>query len=79
FSLTALLRRVIAATLTLMIALSSLALGKIKLSPATLLNVFSGQADASLIFIVEQMRTPRLALAALVGAALAVSGLILQS
>ncbi|RMN05892.1 Achromobactin transport system permease CbrC, partial [Pseudomonas savastanoi pv. glycinea] len=62
-----------------MIALGSLAVGKINLSPATLLNVFTGQADASLVFIVEQLRMPRLVLAALVGAALAVSGLILQS
>ncbi len=74
FSLTALIRLLIGATLTLLIALGSLAVGKINLSPATLLNVFTGQADASLVFIVEQLRMPRLVLAALVGAALAVSG-----
>ncbi|WP_029573051.1 iron chelate uptake ABC transporter family permease subunit, partial [Pseudomonas syringae] len=79
FSLTALTRLLTGLALTLLVALSSLALGKINLTPATLLSVFTDQADASLVFIVEQLRMPRLALAALVGAALAVSGLILQS
>lgn len=79
FSLTALTRLLTGLALTLLVALSSLALGKINLTPATLLSVFTDQADASLVFIVEQLRMPRLALAALVGAALAVSGLTLQS
>ncbi|TDV70459.1 iron chelate uptake ABC transporter family permease subunit [Pseudomonas sp. LP_7_YM] len=79
FSLTVLTRLSIAATLTLLVAMGSLAVGKINLSPMALVSVFFGQADASLVFIVEQLRAPRLVLAALVGAALALSGLILQS
>ncbi|EGH32780.1 transport system permease protein, partial [Pseudomonas syringae pv. japonica str. M301072] len=51
-SLTALTRLLSGLALTLLVALSSLAVGKINLSPATLLNVFTGQADASLVFIV---------------------------
>lgn len=79
FSLSVLTRLLMATTLTLLVAMGSLAVGKINLSPMTLLSVVSGQADASLVFIVEQLRAPRLVLAALVGAALALSGLILQS
>ena len=79
FSLAGLTRLLAALAFTLLVMLGSLALGKVNLSPATLFDVLSGQADQSLVFIVEQLRMPRLALAALVGAALAVSGLILQS
>ncbi|WP_438819860.1 iron chelate uptake ABC transporter family permease subunit, partial [Pseudomonas syringae group genomosp. 3] len=79
FSLAVLVRLSVAVALTVLVALGSLAVGKVNLSPATLMSVFAGHADASLVFIVEQLRMPRLALAALVGAALAVSGLILQS
>ncbi|MEE4071460.1 iron ABC transporter permease [Pseudomonas viridiflava] len=79
FSLAGLTRLLAALAFTLLVMLGSLALGKVNLSPATLFDVLSGQADQSLVFIVEQLRMPRLVLAALVGAALAVSGLILQS
>ncbi|AKT30521.1 iron ABC transporter permease [Pseudomonas syringae pv. actinidiae] len=79
FSLAVLMRLSVAVALTVLVALGSLAVGKVNLSPATLMSVLTGHADASLVFIVEQLRMPRLALAALVGAALAVSGLILQS
>ncbi|MEE3913635.1 iron ABC transporter permease [Pseudomonas viridiflava] len=79
FSLAGLTRLLAALAFTLLVMLGSLALGKVNLSPATLFDVLSGQADQRLVFIVEQLRMPRLALAALVGAALAVSGLILQS
>ena len=65
--------------LTLMLMLGVLSLGKINLSPLTVLYLLGGGGDDSLRFIVEQLRLPRLLLAALVGAALAVSGLILQS
>ncbi|CAM3365477.1 iron ABC transporter permease [Pseudomonas floridensis] len=78
-SLAGLTRLLLALAFTLLVMMASLALGKINLSPATLLDVLLGRADTSLVFIVEQLRMPRLALAALVGAALAVSGLILQS
>ncbi|WP_122545129.1 FecCD family ABC transporter permease [Pseudomonas viridiflava] len=79
FSLAGLTRLLAALAFTLLVVLGSLALGKVNLSPATLFDVLFGQADQRLVFIVEQLRMPRLALAALVGAALAVSGLILQS
>ncbi|KIQ36748.1 MULTISPECIES: FecCD family ABC transporter permease [Pseudomonas syringae group] len=79
FSLAGLTRLLAALAVTLLVMLGSLALGKVNLSPATLFDVLFGQADQRLVFIVEQLRMPRLALAALVGAALAVSGLILQS
>ncbi|MGQ3822178.1 FecCD family ABC transporter permease [Pseudomonas alliivorans] len=79
FALAGLTRLMVALAFTLLVMMGSLALGKINLSPATLFDVLFGHADQSLVFIVEQLRMPRLALAALVGAALAVSGLILQS
>ncbi|QXG45061.1 FecCD family ABC transporter permease [Pseudomonas viridiflava] len=79
FSLAGLTRLLAALAFTLLVMLGSLALGKVNLSPATLFDVLFGRADQRLVFIVEQLRMPRLALAALVGAALAVSGLILQS
>ena len=79
FSLAGLTRLLAALAFTLLVMLGSLALGKVNLSPATLFDVLFGQADQRLVFNVEQLRMPRLALAALVGAALAVSGLILQS
>ncbi|WP_122582429.1 FecCD family ABC transporter permease [Pseudomonas viridiflava] len=79
FSLAGLTRLLAALAFTLLVMLGSLALGKVNLSPPTLFDVLFGQADQRLVFIVEQLRMPRLALAALVGAALAVSGLILQS
>ncbi|WP_122434620.1 FecCD family ABC transporter permease [Pseudomonas viridiflava] len=79
FSLAGLTLLLAALAFTLLVMLGSLALGKVNLSPATLFDVLFGQADQRLVFIVEQLRMPRLALAALVGAALAVSGLILQS
>ncbi|WP_122861178.1 FecCD family ABC transporter permease [Pseudomonas viridiflava] len=79
FSLAGLTQLLAALAFTLLVMLGSLALGKVNLSPATLFDVLFGQADQRLVFIVEQLRMPRLALAALVGAALAVSGLILQS
>ncbi|UUQ64584.1 iron ABC transporter permease [Pseudomonas fuscovaginae UPB0736] len=72
-------RLLVALLLTLLVMLGALALGKINLSPLTVLRVLAGAADPGLTFIVEQLRLPRLVLAALVGAALAVSGLILQS
>ncbi|AMB84643.1 iron ABC transporter permease [Pseudomonas agarici] len=79
FNLSTLARLALALLLTLLVMLMALAVGKINLSPQTVLRVLAGSEEAGLTFIVEQLRMPRLVLAALVGAALAVSGLILQS
>ncbi len=64
---------------TLLVVWGSLAVGKVLLSPQAVLAILFTEQDPSLSFIVEQLRLPRIALAGLVGAALAVSGLILQS
>lgn len=77
--LATLLRLGLALAITLLLMLASLSLGKLNLSPLAVLRILFAGGDASLVFIVEQLRMPRIALAALVGAALAVSGLILQS
>lgn len=77
--LATLLRLGLALAITLLLMLASLSLGKVNLSPLAVLRILFAGGDASLVFIVEQLRMPRIALAALVGAALAVSGLILQS
>jgi len=78
-NLSTLLRLVLALALTLLVILCSLSLGKVNLSPLAVLRILFSSADPSLTFIVEQLRFPRIFLAALVGAALSVSGLILQS
>ena len=72
-------RLLLALALTLLVMLTGLALGKVNLSPLVVLELLWQGGDEGLLFIVEQLRLPRLLLAALVGAALAVSGLILQS
>lgn len=77
--LATLLRLGLALAITLLLMLASLSLGKVNLSPLAVLRILFAGGDASLVFIVEQLRMPRIALATLVGAALAVSGLILQS
>ena len=64
---------------TSLVMLGSLALGKVILSPFEVLRILFSSQDPSLTLIVEQLRFPRIVLAALVGAALSVSGLILQS
>ncbi|WP_296217374.1 FecCD family ABC transporter permease [Pseudomonas sp. UBA2684] len=74
-----LLRLALALAITLLLMLGSLSLGKVPLSPLTVLHILFSSEDTSLAFIVEQLRLPRMLLAALVGAALAVSGVILQS
>ncbi|MDR6236929.1 FecCD family ABC transporter permease [Pseudomonas oryzihabitans] len=64
--------------LTLAVLLLCLCLGKVWLTPAQVLAALvEGQGDG-LGFIVRQLRLPRALLAALVGGALAVSGLLLQ-
>ena len=68
-----------ALVLTVLVMLGSLSLGKVILSPLEVIRILFSTQDASLTLIVEQLRFPRIVLAALVGAALSVSGLILQS
>ena len=68
-----------ALVLTVLVMLGSLSLGKVILSPLEVMRILFSSQDASLTLIVEQLRFPRIVLAALVGAALSVSGLILQS
>ncbi len=69
-------------TLALLVALVTLllclCLGKVWLTPAQVFGVLVEQPDGGLGFIVWQLRLPRALLAALVGGALAVSGLLLQ-
>jgi iron complex transport system permease protein len=72
-------RLLAAVVLTALAMLGILSLGKINLSPLTVVDLLWRGGDERLRFIVEQLRLPRLLLAALVGSALAVSGLILQS
>ena len=73
------LRLAAALLLTALVMLGSLSLGKVILSPLEVMRILFSSQDASLTLIVEQLRFPRIVLAALVGAALSVSGLILQS
>lgn len=77
-NLSTLSRLVLALAITLLVVLGSLSLGKVTLSPMAVLRILFSSEDPSLTFIVEQLRFPRIVLAALVGAALAISGLILQ-
>lgn len=72
-------RVLIAVIVTCLVLLANLSLGKVNLSPWAVVELLWRGGDDSLVFIVEQLRMPRLLLAALVGAALALSGLILQS
>ena len=78
-------RNVIAVTAGLSAALLvlsfvSLAIGGVHLSPAQVWSVLGGhQSDQQALVIVRDLRLPRIILAALVGAALAVSGTALQA
>lgn len=74
------LRRLgLALLVTLAVMLLTLSLGKVPLSPPALWQGFAGPGDAGIGFIVQQLRLPRMLLGGLIGAALAVSGLILQA
>ncbi|MEH6498153.1 MAG: iron ABC transporter permease [Pseudoalteromonas distincta] len=77
--LASLWRLLAALGLTLLLMLFALSLGKVNLSPLSVVQLLWQGGDERLVFIIEQLRLPRLVLGALVGAALAVSGLILQS
>ncbi|MBJ9978167.1 iron ABC transporter permease [Pseudomonas sp. S75] len=69
----------LALLLTLALMLLTLSLGKVALSPSALWEGLGGPGDTGIGFIVQQLRLPRLLLGGLIGAALAVSGLILQA
>lgn len=72
-------RLALAAGITLLVVMLSLALGKVVFSPSELVHILLQGQDPGTHFIVQQLRLPRVLLALLVGAALGVSGLILQS
>lgn len=71
-------RLTLAVLVALVTLLLCLCLGKVWLTPAQVFGVLVEQPDGGLGFIVWQLRLPRALLAALVGGALAVSGLLLQ-
>lgn len=78
------LRRRIVVTAALLLALAavgvySLTTGEFELTPSEVLAALAGQGDGWADFVVNTVRLPRLLVAVLVGAALAVSGAILQS
>ncbi|MCV9878210.1 FecCD family ABC transporter permease [Brenneria izbisi] len=65
--------------LSLLVMLASLSLGKVFVPPLSVMQALVGDADRGIGFIVTELRLPRILLACLVGSALAISGLILQS
>lgn len=71
-------RLAVAALVALAALLLCLCLGKVWLTPTQVLAALADDAHGGLSFIVMQLRLPRALLAALVGSALAVSGLLLQ-
>lgn len=75
---TALARVAGVALVALAVLLGCLCLGKVWLTPAQVVGALVARQEAGLDFIVTQLRLPRALLAGLVGAALAVSGLLLQ-
>jgi iron complex transport system permease protein len=64
--------------LAALLALAGLALGPVALAPGEVLAALAGEADARAQAIVGQIRAPRVALGAAVGAGLALSGVALQ-
>lgn len=64
--------------LLLLVSLVGLAIGAVALPPSAILDALQGQGDAATISIVRMLRAPRVALAALVGAGLSISGGALQ-
>ncbi|WP_278443912.1 FecCD family ABC transporter permease [Pseudomonas oryzihabitans] len=71
-------RLAVAALVALAALLLCLCLGKVWLTPIQVLAALANDSHGGLDFIVTQLRLPRALLAALVGSALAVSGLLLQ-
>lgn len=64
---------------TLAVLLGSLMLGDRLLSPQAVIEALLAPASSEHGFVVETLRLPRILMAAMVGAALALSGLVLQS
>ena len=58
--------------------LAAVAIGTIPFSPGTVLDALRGVGDPTALTVVRDLRLPRMALAALVGAGLAMSGAALQ-
>jgi len=80
----ALPRRTFAVTLALVLVFSavmllSLSQGTVAIGPSTVLQALLGQVEGPEEFVVNTLRLPRTVMAFLVGAALAVAGLILQA
>ncbi|MCA7014884.1 MULTISPECIES: FecCD family ABC transporter permease [Dickeya] len=69
----------LALLLVLAVMVASLGVGKLMLSPWEVLRALWSSQPEGAALIVQQLRLPRVVLAALVGGALAVSGLILQA
>ncbi|ENX37464.1 FecCD family ABC transporter permease [Acinetobacter courvalinii] len=65
--------------LTLFQIILSLSVGKIPISVTEVLNEFFFRGNGDYHFILETLRLPRILMALMIGAALALSGLILQS
>ncbi|MGT2636802.1 FecCD family ABC transporter permease [Streptococcus ratti] len=65
--------------LLLMLAVLSLAIGESSFSIFDVLNVFIGQSDSALTMIIVKVRLPRILVALLAGASLALSGMLLQT
>ncbi|GED72695.1 iron ABC transporter permease [Brevibacillus reuszeri] len=64
--------------LTILVAIVSLGMGEMKIAPLDVLKVVLGIGAEDHALIVEQFRMPRIIIAILVGAALAVAGAIMQ-
>lgn len=62
----------------LVAALAGLAIGPVRLTPLEIWDALAGRGTVTAVAIVRDIRAPRVALAALVGAALAMSGAALQ-
>lgn len=73
------LRLVVLSTLVVCSMLLALRLGAVPLSTRDVLNALAGTGDATVTTIVRELRLPRAFQAALVGAALAVSGATFQA
>ena len=59
-------------------ALAGLGVGPVRLTPVEVWNALGGRGDVTAVAIMRDIRAPRVVLAALVGAALAMSGAALQ-
>lgn len=59
-------------------ALAGLGIGPVRLTPGEVLDALAGRGTVTAVAIMRDIRAPRVALAALVGAALAMSGAALQ-